>query len=118
SYLSMVQVPAGQAPPPMDVLRWWFTLKYDAILTSADRKAFQLQGQELQVLSENEMLTATGQRVHTGNSDELNRQFARNFTAHFRELAAKYPVYAELENLADLSLVAAILRSEELPAKC
>jgi hypothetical protein len=117
SYLSMVQIPAGQAAPPMDVLRWWFTLKYDGILTSADRNAFQLQGQGLQVLSENEMLTATGQRVHTGNSDELNRQFARNFTEHFRELEAKYPVYAELENLADLSLIAAILRSEELPEK-
>jgi hypothetical protein len=112
SYLAMIQVPAGQAPPPMDVLRWWFTLDYSALLTTPARDAYEMRGQGVRVLSENELLTATGQRVHTGKSDELNRQFADNFTRHFPLLAAKYPVYAELQNLCDLALVGALLRAE------
>jgi hypothetical protein len=47
----------------------------------------------------------------------LNREFARNFTQHFPELARKYPVYAELANLFDLALSCALLQSENLPEK-
>ena len=31
SYLASIRVPAGESPPPMSVLRWWFALNYDAI---------------------------------------------------------------------------------------
>ncbi len=118
SYLSMVRLGPDGKPPAMSVLRWWFTLDYEAVETDADRLAFQFRGQGIKVLSENERLTADGQRIHTGMSDELNRQFARNFTRHFPELARKYPVYAELRNIGDLALLAALLRAEDLPAKC
>jgi hypothetical protein len=111
SYLA--SIPAGGAPP-MSVLRWWFTLNYQAISTSPDGNAYELVGQGVQVLSENEMLAARGQRVHTGQSDPLNRQFAERFTAHFTELADKYPVYGELRNVFDLALVAALIEHDHL----
>jgi hypothetical protein len=117
SYLSMVKVPPGKAPPPMDVLRWWFTLNYDAVIASAEHDAFELKGQGVKVLSENELLAANGQRVHTGESEPLNQEFARNFTKRFEDLAVKYPVYAELRNLCDLALVGALLRAEHIPDK-
>ena len=117
SYLGMVKVPKGMAPPAMDVLRWWFTMNYDAVLASPDRAAFEIRGQGVKVQSENEFLTAQGNRVHTGKSDALNRQFAHNFTAHFADLCAKYPIYAELRNLFDLALVGALVRSEGLAEK-
>ena len=91
SYLNSIKVGPGQPPPPMTVLRWWFTLNYDAVLCSPDRLAFTLRGQGVKVESENERLTAEGKQVHTGASDELNRQFARSFTEHFEELCDKYP---------------------------
>ncbi len=114
SYLSMIQVPKGQAAPPLDVLRWWFTLNYDALQATPDHDGFEFRGQGVKVLSENELLTATGQRVHTGASDVLNSEFARNFTQHFSELAAKYPIYADLQNMFDLALLGALIRSEHL----
>ena len=114
SYLDLVSVGPGQPPPTMDVLRWWFTLNYDAVLASHDRSAFAVRGQGVKVLSENELLTAEGQRVHTGQSEPLNRQFARSFTEHFEALCRKYPIYAELRNLCDLALVGVILREEDL----
>ncbi|HUT09547.1 MAG TPA: DUF1598 domain-containing protein [Thermoguttaceae bacterium] len=117
SYLESIRVRPGEAPPPMGVLRWWFTLDYDAVLASQDGSAFAVRGQGVKVLSENELLTAEGKRVHTGESEELNRQFARSFTQHFAALCRKYPVYAELRNVFDLALVGALIQSEELAQK-
>lgn len=112
SYLA--SIPKDKNVPPLGVLRWWFTLKYDGVATNPARDAYELRGQGVQVLSENELLDAMGQRVHTGDSEPLNREFARNFTQHFAELARKYPVYAELANLFDLALVCALMQSENV----
>jgi hypothetical protein len=98
----------------MSVLRWWFALKYDTIARSESRDAFELVGQGVRVLSENEMLAEQGQRVHTGASDPLNRQFAESFTSNFAELAKKYPVYGELRNIFDLSMAVALIQCEGL----
>jgi hypothetical protein len=117
SYLDLIDVRAGQAPPPMGVLRWWFTLNYQAVLATHDRQAFAIRGQGVKVLSENELLTAEGKRVHTGESEPLNRQFAQSFTEHFEALCEKYPVYADLRNICDLALVGALIRAEDLPGK-
>jgi hypothetical protein len=117
SYLDSVVASQGSSPTPMQVLRWWFTMNYDAVRATPSRDAFELRGQGVKVLSENEMLTERGERIHTGQSDELNEQFAHSFTAHFPALAAKYPIYAELRNVFDLALVAALLVAEDLPGQ-
>jgi len=112
SYLKLIKVGPGQPPPPMTVLRWWFTLNYDAVHCSQDRLAFTLCGQGVKVESENEHLTAQGKQVHTGASEELNLRFARSFTKHFEALCDKYPVYGELRNIFELALVGALIREE------
>ncbi len=114
SYLDMIRVPLGESPPPMSVLRWWFTLNYQSVLASVDHDAFELRGQGVRVMSENQLLTAQGRRIPTGQSDELNQEFAHNFTTHFPSLCAKYPVYAELRNVFDMALVAALIVSDDL----
>jgi hypothetical protein len=116
SYLNSIHLRPGESPPAMSVLRWWFTLNY-AVGRSETNDAFELVGQGVRVLSENEMLAQQGQRVHTGQSDPLNRQFAESFTAHFDELAKKYPVYGELRNIFDLAMVAAIIQKDGLADK-
>jgi hypothetical protein len=114
SYLASVKLASGDSPPPMSVLRWWFTLDYDSIASSPAGDAFELVGQGVRVLSESELLAAHGQRVHTGQSDPLNRHFAESFTAHFNELVAKYPVYGELRNIFDLAMAVALIQREGL----
>jgi hypothetical protein len=114
SYLASIRVAAGGSPPPMSVLRWWFALNYKQIRTSPAEDAFELVGQGVRVLSENEMLAAQGQRVHTNQSEPLNRQFAESFTAHFAELAKEYPVYGELRNVFDLAMAVTLIQSEGL----
>jgi hypothetical protein len=117
SYLDSVKLASqrdGAALPAMSVLRWWFALNYEAINASPGDDAFELIGQGVRVLSENEMLADQGRRVHTGQSDPLNSQFAESFTAHFPELAAKYPIYGELRNIFDLSMAVALIQSRGL----
>jgi hypothetical protein len=113
SYLALLE--AGEVDQPMNVLRWWFTLNYDALRTTENHDAYELHGQGVKVLSENEFLNETGERVHTGKSDEPTAEFAHTFTKHFPELAKKYPIYAELQNIFDLALVASLLQGENAP---
>jgi hypothetical protein len=98
----------------LSVLRWWFTLNYDSVTATGTRDAFAIRGPGAKVLSENEMLEADGRRIHTGRSDALNREFAASFTRHFEALCQLYPIYAELRNVCDLALVAALIRRESL----
>jgi hypothetical protein len=59
-------------------------------------------------------LAERGQRIHTGQSDLLNQEFAENFTDHFEALAAKYPVYSELRNIFDLAMAVSLIQTNEL----
>ncbi len=113
SYMSLIKT----APTTITTLRWWFTLNYDSVQTSQDHLAFNIRGQGVKVQSENEHLTATGERIHTGESEPLNKQFVESFTKHFDGLSAKYPIYAELRNICDLALAASLVREEGLADK-
>jgi hypothetical protein len=117
SYLAMIKIPPGQSAPPMAVLRWWFTLNYEAVIAAQDHRAFEISGQGVKVLSENEKLSAEGKQIHTGESDALTRQFAHSFTEHFDALSVKYPIYGALRNIFDLALVGSLIREENLAAK-
>lgn len=114
SYLATVRLGPDGAPPAMSVLRWWFSMPKVEVEATAARDAFALPARCVEVLSENEMLAARGQRVHTGASEELNSQFAASFTEHFDELAQKYPVYDEMARLFELSLVLTVIEREGL----
>lgn len=116
SYLDNV-ARLGKEPTSMDVLRWWFVLNHRSVRTSEGREAYELVGPGVKVLSENEMLTERGERVHTGKSSDLNQEFAHSFTRHFAALADQYPVYADLENIFDLALAAAVIRAEDLAGR-
>jgi hypothetical protein len=106
-----------QNPPKLDALRWWMTMKYDAVLHSPSRTVFEIQGPSVQCQSENELVTKDGERIHTGQADPTNQVFAQNFTLHYGELAGQDLVFADLKNIFDLSLVAALINKEQLLAK-
>ena len=48
-------------------------------------------------------------------SEPLNAEFAHRFTTHFAALAKKYPVYADLQNIFDLALVASLSNRSSSP---
>ncbi|MEM1371996.1 MAG: DUF1598 domain-containing protein, partial [Pseudomonadota bacterium] len=114
SYLKSVRVGADGSVPPMTVLRWWFAMNYGPVQTNDQRTAFALTGLGAKVLGDNELLAARGQRVHTGQSEDLNKRYADSFTEHFAAICDRYPLYTELRNVFDLSIVLAIIEGEGL----
>lgn len=117
SYLDTLSEKRNGPPPDLGVLRWWFALQERCLQRSGTGDIYVLQNQVVRVLSENELLAARGQRVHTGRAEPLNAQFARDFTKSFPALSQQYPVYAELDNVFRLAIVAALLRREEFPLR-
>lgn len=116
-YFELTQKHPEFASSSVEALRWWLSMKYDAVLHSPDRTAFEIAGSSVQCKSENEHLKESGERVHTGKAEPINDMFAKNFTEHYSELAAKDPVFADLQSVFDLALVAALIDREDLDGK-
>jgi hypothetical protein len=97
----------------LDALRWMLTTKFDSVLHSRDRSVFEINGSSVLCVSENQFLTDQGERVQTGKAEPTNRQFAANFTKHYHELSERDLVFAELQGIFDLGLVAALLWDQQ-----
>lgn len=117
SYFELLSAADRKNPPAMEALRWWLTMKYDAVVHSPDRSVFEVQGSAVLCQSENQMLTAEGKHLPTGKSEPTNRLFAENFTQHYAELARRDQVFADLQNVFDLALVAALVRDESMSGR-
>lgn len=111
SYLDMAR-PGGNT-----LQRWWIAPLYEALLQSTDGNAFQLTGQRAQLMSQEEHANAAGQRSDAAFSVVSTEQFGKQFTERFPELAEIEPVFAELQNLIDLTILAALFEKEQLPQK-
>jgi hypothetical protein len=109
NYLDLIQVKPGGPPPAMEALRWWFTLSSRAPEANQDATAFGLAGIGLRLVAENELVSSSGERQHTGAASEANQAFTTGFTENMAALSQKYPIYADLRNVCDLACAAALL---------
>ena len=99
------------------IQRWWFVPLYDGIYRSEDGLAFQFAGQRVQLMSQEEMSDASGHHTAAATTRLSTQAFAKQFTDKYPELAEKSPVFAELQNLIDLSVFAALVQKERLAEK-
>lgn len=106
SHLSLIK-PQGNS-----MQRWWFAPLYEPIRVSADGNAFQISGQRVQLMAQEEQVSSGGSRSNSPFTRASTQQFAQQFTEHYPELADKNPVFAQLQNLFDLAVVAALLRND------
>ncbi|QDU81469.1 hypothetical protein Pla110_32110 [Polystyrenella longa] len=114
SYFDLMSDKDARDASSLTALRWWLTLKCDAIRHSDDHAVHELVGSSVQCLSENELVNQNGERVHTWKSSASNEEFARRFTENYEQLADQQLVFADLQNIFDLSLVASILNQKKL----
>ena len=108
SYLSMLGLNGN------NMQRWWFMPLYDAVYASEDGLAFQLTGQRLQLLAQDEVSDAQGNRSDAAFTRASTQQFAQQFTEHYEDLAERNAVFADLQNLFDLGVAAALIRRHNL----
>ncbi len=111
SHLSMVPVGGNT------LQRWWFTPLYDPFQKTPDGTAYAFAGQRVQLMSQDEQVSATGERSETAFKRVSTEAFARQFTEKYEDVASVAPVFAELQNLMDLAVLAALIRKEKLDEK-
>ncbi len=89
----------------------WFTPSFEPLLVSADGNAFEIKGQSLQ-------LNARGdQFIGNAPPTPATAGYVKNFTKYFPQLAAAIPAFADLWNITDLALVAALIGEDRLHQK-
>src|SRR6185369_10696734 len=62
---------ANHESMPLDALRWWLTMKYDAILHSPDQQVYEIRGSSVLVKSEDQQVNPDGTRNHTGKASPV-----------------------------------------------
>jgi len=117
SYFDLLAKDSSLAGGSLDALRWWMTLQCEAVIHSPERTVFEIRGTSVKCLSENQFLTASGERISTGKAESINQKFAENFTANYDSLAKQDPVFADLKGIFDLALVAALIQNDHLDQK-
>ena len=111
SYLEMARnksQAANQNP------RWWMACDYDALAKSEDGLAWKLSGQGVKTMTEQDIVAADGTVKGAGKTDQLAELWATKMTENFNELSREMPVFADLQNIMDLTVVATLITQERL----
>lgn len=87
--------------------RFWFTENYGGIQMTEDQTQYALQGPGLKLLASN---SPTAIVVTNGPAQE----FADEFTKNIAELEERVPCFADLHNLTDLAVFAALIANDRL----
>jgi hypothetical protein len=113
SYLDLVKNSTNISSSP----RWWLACNYDAVLKSEDGLTWQLQGQGVKCLTEDDIANADGTVTRTGKSSPKAQEWANLMTKHFDALSLKNTAFADLRNVMDMCVIAAIIEKEGLADK-
>jgi hypothetical protein len=115
SYLDMMKKEKVKLTNMMP--RWWMACNYEPIAKSEDGLAWEIRGPGVKVLTEDEVVGADGGVAGTGKTSPVAQKWSNLMTEHYDELSLKEPVFGDLRNLMDLSVVAALIAKEKLLEK-
>ena len=104
-------------PGRNSIQRWWFAPRYESIERNDDETAWSFTGARAHLLAQDELSDANGNRSAAAETRESSEKFAQQFSKHFQDLADKFPVFADLQNLIDLSIATAVIRRANMPER-
>ncbi len=94
--------------------RWWLATNYEPLARDADGLAWQLRGQGVRCLTEEDHFNAEGQREKSVKAGKLAQEWAQTMTERYPELAEHDSTFGQLRNVMDLAVVAALIDMEQL----
>lgn len=94
--------------------RWWMACDYDALARSEDGLAWKLSGQGVKAMTEQDIVSQDGSVRGAGTVDKLAELWASKMTESFSDLSKEMPVFADLQNVMDLTVVATLIVQERL----
>jgi hypothetical protein len=114
SYLALMRTGRGaQNALP----RWWLAADYQPLLRDEAGLAWQIRGQGVKCMTEDDFVAEDGSRKRTGKSSTAAQQWADMFTAKYEDLANHDSSFGQLRNAIDLAVVGALLHKERLVEK-
>lgn len=125
----MKRIAIGAEPPPIKMTtfigalespqqgmlqRWWFTPDYKCVRLADDKLAAELVGQGVQLQAEDKLIGADGSLAAAGaKPNKASELYTLSFTRKYPEISAASPVYAQLRNVIDLAITAALIRRHD-----
>ena len=110
---SWVDLNANSGVATNALQRWYFTPDYQCVRASDDDLGIELVGRGVKLVGADEVVLPNGQRMSADRPDRASKTFTETFTRKYPEIAARSPVYAQLRNLIDLSIVAAWMQEHD-----
>jgi hypothetical protein len=111
-YLDLLR--AKNRLPGTAMPRWWMACNYQPLACSDDKLAWEIRGPGVKAMTEDEAVAADGTVAGTGREDPVAKEWANLLTKHYEEVSQKDAVFAELRNLMDLCVAAAVIQKEDL----
>ena len=112
SYLAMMK--KTRMKPTNIMPRWWLASDYEPLAKSDDGLAWEIRGQGVKAMTEDEAIQADGTSTGTGKAGKLAQKWANTMTANYDALSKKQAVFGQLRNIMDLSVVAALVEHNGL----
>ena len=98
--------------------RMWMECNYEPVAKDENGMVWELRGQGIKALTENSFFDKDG-NVHRdqGKRNVFAEKWANNLTERFEEVSQAEPVFRDLRNLMDMSVVAAIISKNRMLEK-
>lgn len=97
--------------------RWWMACDYDALGKSEDGLAWKLSGQGVKTMTEIDAISGDGTASQTGRKDKFAQEWADTMTEKYAELSRRMPIFSDLQNIMDMTIVATLISQEGLAQK-
>lgn len=97
--------------------RWWMACNYDSLTRSEDGLTWQLSGQGVKTMTEQDLVAADGSVKGAGRTDKVAQQWADKMMEHFEEVSREMPIFSDLRNIMDMTVVATLITQERLATK-
>ncbi len=98
--------------------RWWMAPNYEPLQRDADGLAWEIKGQGVKCMTEQEFLNSSGQKERSAKVEPAAQKWADTFTDKFDDLAREDSSFGQLRNVMDLAVVGALLVKERLAERC
>ncbi len=90
---------------------------YEPLAKDPEGLAWELRGQGVKCMAEEDYISASGQAHGTGKANPTARKWADLMTAKFNDLSDHLAIFRELRNCMDLAVVASLIERENMADK-
>ncbi|MEM6690807.1 MAG: DUF1598 domain-containing protein [Planctomycetota bacterium] len=97
--------------------RWWMAVNYDEVQFNEDKSVWTFNGSRIKTLTEQDQISRDGSAKATGRKDALAQKWANLMNERLEQLLIAKPIFGELANVIDATMVATLIEKENFEHK-